>query len=124
MTRMAIVDARLEPFVVAMREKLALPKNQAKGDWRRESIGWLIERLREEVRELEAALSPRACSCRDIDCPHLNIPHFEKARREAADVANVAMMIWDAAHVRTYVGEARDWTDHKGAGDTERERPT
>lgn len=71
----------LKMFAQYMEHKLKL--NDHKGGWEQTSIPVLFKRLREELHELEQAISTE---------PELNI------MMEAADVANFAMMIaWNAA---------------------------
>jgi hypothetical protein len=76
----------VDGFSTAMEAKLDLPRNRAKGgpdQWRADSFESLIERLRQEVDELEEALDWQKVGDRD------------SAIEEACDVANFAMMIWD-----------------------------
>jgi hypothetical protein len=56
-----------------------LKKNDHKGGWQKETMEYLFNRLKEEVDELEPALYDK----------------YRKCIREAADVANFAMMIAD-----------------------------
>lgn len=58
---------------------------------------WLLQRLRQEVDELEKALAARhqRCACREAMCPHSLFEHPESVGHEAADVGNFAMMIAD-----------------------------
>ena len=69
-------------FAVVMEEKLI--ENSHKRDWNEMSNKFLLRRLRTEVRELE----------RELERP---FPKPKKIAREAADVANFAMMIADNA---------------------------
>lgn len=71
----------------AEQMELKLQENDAKGGWDDCGIYWLLERLREETRELEIAIDIH----RDLGAPHNNIV------KEAADVANFAMMVADIA---------------------------
>jgi hypothetical protein len=64
----------------AEQMEAALRRNDHKGGWSGADMGYLRDRLREECVELEMALDAAP---------------FEKATREAADVANFAMMIAD-----------------------------
>lgn len=66
-------------FARVMERKLQY--NKSKGHWGDCPVEWLIERLREEVDELEAAVKA-------------NVP-ARVAQHEAADVGNFAMMIAD-----------------------------
>lgn len=58
---------------------------------------WLLQRLRQEVDELEKALVARhsRCACREAMCMHSLFEHPESVGHEAADVGNFAMMIAD-----------------------------
>lgn len=62
-------------FVDLMKLKLSL--NAHKGGWQNESIDYLLRRLHEELRELDDGLA------------------LPRADHEAADVANMAMMVAD-----------------------------
>lgn len=85
----------LERFVQAMDRELAA--NDHKPGWQRDKTLDLLERLREEVDELEDAIvtglmaDEQSCS-NDLD-----------VEKEAADVANFAMMIADNARRMTQV---------------------
>ena len=75
-------------FAEAMEEKLSA--NDHKGGWDRSSVTYLLERLRQEVDELDLAASKT--------CSHCGVAHEPNTKRiidEAADVANFAMMIAD-----------------------------
>ena len=65
-------------FAKAMEHELR--NNDHKRGWLNESPEDLLVHLKEEVAELERALK---------------FPDVEDPRGEAADVANLAMMIWD-----------------------------
>lgn len=81
MTTMNVVEPRLSAFIERMRAKLALPKNQEKGDWRNLLDSYsLLQLLKKEVKELEDAII---------------IGSNDQIVGEAADVANFAMMIAD-----------------------------
>ena len=74
-------------FAAVMEEKLIA--NDHKGGWGECSLDWLLNRLRQETGELarevevlKATLDPKA---------------VERVLREAADVANFAMMVSDNA---------------------------
>ncbi len=64
-------------FADAMMRELEI--NAGKGSWSHESVGWLLRRLKQEVRELDRALKKGAPMGDVIS--------------EAADVGNFAMMI-------------------------------
>jgi NTP pyrophosphatase (non-canonical NTP hydrolase) len=75
--------ASVQAFAMAM--EVGLRANDYKGGWEWEQPGHLMERLREETDELEAALEDWS----NFAAPEL----LERIRKEAADVANFAMMI-------------------------------
>lgn len=87
-----MVLPRLAWFRSRMIEKLALPKNQAKGDWRLESRADLFTGLLQEVAEL-AATDPADARAVALEC---------------ADVANRAMMIADKAR---HDAKANTWPE-------------
>ena len=71
-------------FARQMRHKLCVNKGRA-SSWRGEFHCALLKRLREEVEELEAALTNDDQTCGSAAC----------IIKECADVANFAMMIAD-----------------------------
>ena len=79
------VREELQWFATEMEAKLS--ENDGKGGWLENDYSYLLKMLKEEVDELEKAL---------IDCS--NDPEVV---REAADIANYAMMIADK--VRHYL---------------------
>lgn len=79
------VRSPVQRFALLMER--ALQANDHKGGWDEESAEWLLSRLREEAEEL-AAVTPSAAHS-NISCD------AERVGREAADVANFAMMIAD-----------------------------
>jgi len=89
MTAMNIVNPRLDWFVNQMRVKLARPKNVAKSDWRKMTMQELFARIKDEVAELEEALSNHA---HDMDEDSL-----EGVLSECVDVADFCMMLADRA---------------------------
>ena len=78
-------DSEVRPVVAwfAAQMETVLRANDHKGGWENCDIGYLKQRLREECTELEMALDSAP---------------FDQAIREAADVANFAMMIADSLH--------------------------
>ena len=68
-------------FASIMEDRLAA--NDHKTHWDGSSLDWLLERLKDEVEELEAVIAEGDLSM-DVEISH-----------EAADVANFAMMIAD-----------------------------
>ncbi len=77
---------KLVAFARVMERKLR--ENDHKGGWEDEDIEWLMERLTGEVAELSKALTT------PNDGP-LSERRRRSAVREAADVANFAMMVAD-----------------------------
>ena len=75
----------VEAFADEMQRQLN--KNRRKGGWREDSLRALLGRLYEEADELEEEIVA------DLDP--------DRIRKEAADVANFAMMIADVARQRT-----------------------
>lgn len=82
----------LGEFAAAMGERL--DANSHKSGWWRESPRWLLNRLKQEVRELERAIKRKQPS--------------ERIRHEAADVGNFAAMVADVY--------ADEWEANHGAG--------
>lgn len=70
-------ESEVTAFADAMLRELEI--NAHKGGWEHESVGWLLRRMKQEVRELDRALKKGAPMGDVIS--------------EAADVANFAMMI-------------------------------
>ena len=85
MTMMNVVNPRLDDFVGKMRDKLAIPKNQKKGDWRTCTVEELYEFLDNEMNELRKELKLYEPGAKD----------FKNIISECCDVANFAMMIAD-----------------------------
>jgi hypothetical protein len=78
----------VKKFAETMESKLR--KNEGKGGWQDESYAYLIQRLREEVDELETELISQPGSL------HFSRSVWEKrVIEEAADVGNFALMIAD-----------------------------
>ena len=67
----------------ARNMELKLRENDHKGGWKKCEHSWLLDRLKQEVVELEKALD--------------QVNNQENVIREAADVANFALMIADLA---------------------------
>jgi hypothetical protein len=74
--------SEIAKFASFMEHRLAQHDADRGDSWRRENAVYLLRRLREEVAELETAL----------ECDR-NWP--ETITAEAADVANIAMMLAD-----------------------------
>jgi len=74
-----------------------LKKNDHKGGWSGETDSYLGAKLLEEVFELMYALnfSPFDVLASCLNYAKLMVGRKGNIRREAVDVANVAMMIWD-----------------------------
>lgn len=81
MSKREEIEPPLLRFVEDMRAKLLMPKNLAKPHWRYSDLIYLLDRLEEEVGELKSAINRDDARA--------------EVRREAADVANFAMMIAD-----------------------------
>lgn len=84
-------EREVKKFAEAMIEKLNEPEKIAKGDWKKCKFEYLINRLRQEVEELERELY------RPIGCYPNSFVHANEIKKEAADVANFAMFIADRA---------------------------
>ncbi|MCL6615826.1 MAG: hypothetical protein K6T39_01655 [Anoxybacillus ayderensis] len=84
---MVFVDVRESVKWFAEQMEAKLKENDEKGGWDDCNIYWLIKRMREETNELLKAVNLH----RDLGATKENII------REAADVANFAMMIADIA---------------------------
>lgn len=78
-------------FVVLMRAKLR--ENEHKGDWDGCTTKWLLGRLHEETDELVIALS--RIKLERLERGGVSSATAEEVAREAADIANFAMMIAD-----------------------------
>ena len=89
---MAEIELRPDAQWFAEQMELKLRENDHKGGWEGVTPLWLMARLREELDELEGL--------------RLYRPDFDRQRtiREAADIANFAMMI--AANARFEVRSA------------------
>ena len=90
MTQMDEMGCRILWFTGKMFAKLALPKNTRKTDARDMLYPELLERLIDEVHELDDAIH-RACK------DHNDATDFAVIS-ECSDVANFAMMIADKIH--------------------------
>ena len=75
-----------------MHRKMA--ENLYKGDWKNASLNYLLMRVHEEVRELQHELEVLALPSQK-DSNRTEEEVREAARLEAADVANIVMMIHD-----------------------------
>jgi glutathione S-transferase len=96
--------------------KLALPKNRSKPLWINDTIGELMERLREEVEELQTAIDARLAG---PDPVKARAEYRAKVRAEAADVAAFCAFIID---VHSYPGEDLPVSDEVRALLQERDR--
>ena len=91
--RLTLLRPEVRVFARAMEQKLR--ENEHKGGWQDETADWLLERLEEEVKELKAA-AVRPLSASDLlDWNKRHAEYQTKVLREAADVANFAMMVCD-----------------------------
>lgn len=77
-------------FAEAMEQKLQA--NDHKPDWSGSDTQHLVHRLLEEVLELH-----QACVVTEVQAPEMKQMCVSEIVREAADVANFAMMIADKA---------------------------
>lgn len=86
---------QLRPEVEAFARlmELKLRENDHKGGWRHDCVGDLLQLLREEAAELKEALRSRV-NLVNVP-PALDREGRALIGREAADVANFAMMIAD-----------------------------
>ena len=76
----------------------ALRQNDHKGGWEYEDEDWLLKRLDGELAELRCAIHKRKQEHKkrsSVEWPVVKIPLDREVGREAADVANFAMMIAD-----------------------------
>jgi hypothetical protein len=88
-----IEDCREEVQEFACLMEKILRKNDHKGTWKDCDLSYLLNRLLEEVKELDNEVRPVL----HIDPFVFPFPRENHLRiaREAADVANFAMMLWD-----------------------------
>lgn len=77
-------------FVRTMEEKLSENDDRGFCGWRDESVMWLLGRIEEEMEELRPLLH-------DVDGDKTSVTPsmLREAKRECADVGNLAMMIHD-----------------------------
>lgn len=78
----------------ATQMNVKLQENTHKGGWLHCNQWWLLERLKDEVKELEEAMGQAA---------HGEI-RIQEVIRECADVGNFAMMIADKANIEREIG--------------------
>jgi hypothetical protein len=99
-----IKDCRSEVLQFARLMEYKLRLNDHKGGWKVHipDGGWkvcspsfLFDKLREEVQELRKEVFGVSCGCREAFCPHTHWPNPEKIALEAADVANMSLMLVD-----------------------------
>lgn len=85
----------------AEQMELKLRENDHKGGWHEDEPMALLKRVRQETKELSDAIEncgPPNCGCREAGCQHTSFftqTTAEDVVREAADVANMAMMVAD-----------------------------
>ena len=77
---------RSEVYRFAVEMERNLQKHDNRPGWKDESSDYLLERLREELEELQAAID------------HTDDGRETRILKEAADVANFAMMIADITY--------------------------
>jgi len=101
-------ELELRPLVRKFAETMErkLRENEYKSIWKNESANWLLDRLREEVEELDRAIYRPDWKC------HVDKPENQRrcemrsdVWREAADVANFAMMVADVYNPTMRVSE-------------------
>lgn len=80
----------VKEFSIEMERVLG--NNDYKGHWCDEDSEYMVEKLKEEVRELIQAVESLALGERD---KNTIIYDLKNIKNEAIDVANIAMMIWD-----------------------------
>ena len=94
------MDIRKEVKWFSEQMEAKLKKNDHKSGWingnKCVDPNWLLQRLRDEVTEIERKLNP-SCPCRESGCNCSNRPVKDLVISECADVANFAMMIADIA---------------------------
>lgn len=83
----------LEDFRQAMQQKL--DENNHKPHWSTHDLSYLLMRLELEHRELEEKIDEKLIGVLDPSSSEEFERWREEARMEAADVANIAMMIYD-----------------------------
>lgn len=91
----AMIRKEIKSFSEDMEKKLK--DNDHKGHWSKSSYAYLIQRLREEVDELDEELSSFVIGQampRDLSGSY-SIEQYGEVVEECADVANFAMMIAD-----------------------------
>lgn len=81
-------------FAIQMEDRLRENDDRGQTGWETMSTGWLLTRMKEEVRELEQAAFPLSGDEADV----------EAIVRECADVANFAMMVADNANMKWNFG--------------------
>ena len=86
----------IEWFSKIMEQKLR--KNDYKGGWGGEDVSWLFSRAGEELEELRQVLKKSDC----IDCNIPDVGYEDEIIFEAADVANLMMMIADRVSTKPY----------------------
>lgn len=89
MTDLTLADCRPEVLAFALLMERELRANDHKGGWKNDNLFNLLERAQEELQELEDVLSPGTrASLADWR---------SQVASEAADVANMVMMVADVS---------------------------
>ncbi len=88
------LDVRPEVAAFALLMEAKLRENDHKGSWKGEATSYLSRRCGNELDELRAAL--RTLNAYDGMDANKRLGYRATVAREAADVANFAMMIADA----------------------------
>jgi NTP pyrophosphatase (non-canonical NTP hydrolase) len=90
------MEIRPEVMAFAKVMEAKLRENDHKGGWKGCDVGRLLGYLREETDELAKELgNTTPCGCREAGCHHTPWRNPQRVAREAADIANFAMMIAD-----------------------------
>lgn len=92
------MKVRGEIMSFASQMEAKMKENDDRNGWEYEGYLWLLSRLKQETKELKLAIK---CAIR-LECR----ANLSEVIREAADVANFAMMIADNA--KTNLKEIRD----------------
>lgn len=84
----------LRSFVINMEDEMRANDHKGKDGWKHNSLDHLLNHLMDEVRELHAAMTKARTRTEQAR-------YTEDVVSEAADVANVAMMVADVARRNT-----------------------
>jgi hypothetical protein len=90
-----MLELRPEVAAFAQLMEAKLRENDHKGGWQHDGTDALLKRLREEADELQYVTETSGAWCSAPPRSVLNTEERIRVAREAADVANFAMMIAD-----------------------------